>query len=141
MGWFHLEGAEVAAARRRALTLATSTGMADLAARAQTGSDLTDEELAALFLSPRIATEALIAVAGRRRPPGGPRLETFSPLYITNECDAECLMCGMRGTNRELLRKTADRATAEAQLDILRRRGLRAVALLTGEYHQRPRPS
>jgi len=84
--------------------------MADLAARAQTASDLTDEELAALFLSPRIATEALIAVAGRRRPPGGPRLETFSPLYITNECDAECRMCGMRRTNAALVREAADAA-------------------------------
>ena len=135
MGWFHLEGAEVAAARRRALTLATSAGMADLAARAQAGSDLADEELAALFLSPRIATEALIAVAGRRRPPGGPRLETFSPLYITNECDAECRMCGMRRTNAALVREAADAATVEAQLEILHRRGLRGVAILSGEYH------
>src|SRR5438552_1040111 len=135
MGWFHLEGAEVAAARRRALTLATSAGMADLAARAQAGSDLADEELAAMFLSPRIATEALIAVAGRRRPPGGPRLETFSPLYITNECDAECRMCGMRRTNAALVREAADAATVEAQLEILHRRGLRGVAILTGEYH------
>src|SRR5207245_2774760 len=84
------------------------------------------------------STEALLAIAAARRPAGRPHLETFSPLYLTNECDAECLMCGMRRTNDELVRETAEAATAEAQLDILHRRGLRAVALLTGEYHHGP---
>jgi len=36
------------------------------------------------------------------------------------------------------VRETADAATAESQLDVLGRRGLRAVALLTGEYHHGP---
>src|SRR5439155_1576305 len=43
-----------------------------------------------------------------------------------------------RRTNDDLVRETADAAAAEAQLDILHRRGLRAVALLTGEYHHGP---
>jgi 2-iminoacetate synthase len=47
-------------------------------------------------------------------------------------------MCGMRRTNGELVRETADMAAAEEQLDILHRRGLRAVAVLTGEYHHGP---
>src|SRR6267378_565933 len=55
-----------------------------------------------------------------------------------DELDAECLMCGMRRTNDELVRETADAPAAEAQLDILYRRGLRGVALLTGEYHHGP---
>src|SRR5262249_10176254 len=62
------------------------------------------------------------------------RLETFSPLYMTNECDAECRMCGMRGTNSALVRETADDETIARQLGLLRRRGMRGVALLTGEY-------
>jgi 2-iminoacetate synthase ThiH len=49
-------------------------------------------------------------------------------------------MCGMRRGNRELQRSTADHATVERQLDILHKRGLRGVALLTGEYrHSRLR--
>src|SRR5437899_6191825 len=60
------------------------------------------------------------------------------PVYLTNECDAECLMRGMRRTNDELVREPADAATAEVQLALLHRRGLRAVALLTGEYHHGP---
>ena len=133
MGWFHLEGDVVAAARRRAASLAAS-GVAELVARAAHGDDLNDVELAGLFLSPRLSTESLIEIACGRRPAGGPYLETFSPLYITNECDAECRMCGMRSTNTALVRESADVPTVEAQLDILHRRGLRGIAILSGEY-------
>src|SRR5436190_7655047 len=132
---FRVEAGAVAAARARAAALGASASAAELATRAGAGATLVDEELAALLLSPHVSTDALLAIAAARRPAGSPHLETFSPLYLTNECDAECLMCGMRRTNEELVRETADTATAEAQLDILHRRGLRAVALLTGEYH------
>jgi 2-iminoacetate synthase len=128
----------VAAVRARAATLGASAHAAELAVRARAGEPLADEELAALFLSPRVSTEALLGLAAARRPADALHLETFSPLYLTNECDAECLMCGMRRTNDDLVRETAEAATAEAQLDILHRRGLRAVALLTGEYHHGP---
>jgi len=141
MAGFRLDVDEIQGARDRATVRAVPAEVERLARRAAAFGHLEDEELAALFLSPAVGTEELIAIARRRRPAGGPHLETFSPLYLTNECDAECLMCGMRGTNAELVRETADRATAEAQLDILRRRGLHAVALLTGEYHHGPRRS
>src|SRR5882724_8956446 len=135
---FRVEAGAVAAARARAAALGASASAAELATRAGAGATLVDEELAALLLSPHVSTDALLAIAAARRPAGSPHLETFSPLYLTNECDAECLMCGMRRTNDDLVRETADAAAAEAQLDILHRRGLRAVALLTGEYHHGP---
>jgi 3-methyl-2-indolic acid synthase len=134
MGAFELEVGAIEASRARAAETAESPAVVTLAARAADGDALADEELAALFLTSRVATDTLVALARARRP-GGPRLETFSPLYLTNECDAECLMCGMRRTNDELQRETAGAATIEAQLDILARRGIRGVALLTGEYH------
>src|SRR5919198_6666548 len=132
---FRVEAGAVAAARAGAAALGASAGGAARPRRAGTGAALADEELAALLLSPHVSTEALLAIAAARRPARNPHLETFSPLYLTNECDAECLMCGMRRTNDELVRETADAVTAEAQLDILHRRGVRAVAVLTGEYH------
>src|SRR5438477_8751646 len=129
---FRLVAEEVAAARARAALLAASAAR-DLSRRAVRGDTLADDEAAALLLAPEVDTEELLAIARARRPTE-PHLETFSPLYLTNDCDAECLMCGMRRTNDDLVRETADDATAEAQLAILHRRGLRAVALLTGEY-------
>jgi 2-iminoacetate synthase len=137
MGRFRLDAGEVGAARERAGAVATSAGV-ELGRRARDGTTLSDEELVALLLAPDVTTDELLAVARARRPAGGPRVETFSPLYLTNECDAECFMCGMRRTNDDLVRETADEATAEGQLDILHRRGIRAVALLTGEYHLGP---
>jgi 2-iminoacetate synthase len=134
MGRFRLDAGQVGAALERATALGASAGPA-IARRARAGELLDDEELVALLLAPGVPTDELLAVAQAARPAGGPRIETFSPLYLTNECDAECLMCGMRQTNDELVRETADAPTAERQLDILRRRGIRAVALLTGEYH------
>ena len=138
MAGFRLDVEALEAARERAAARALSDEAGALARRAASGDHLTDDELAVLLLSPRVATTELMAIACARRPPGGLRLETFSPLYLTNECDAECLMCGMRHTNDALVRETADQKTVEGQLEILRRRGLRGVALLTGEYHHGP---
>src|SRR5216110_2203949 len=96
---FRVEAGAVAAARARAAALGASASATELATRAGAGAALIDEELAALLLSPHVSTEALLAIAAARRPAGRPHLETFSPLYLTNECDAACLMCGMRRTS------------------------------------------
>jgi 3-methyl-2-indolic acid synthase len=130
---FELDAVGLRAGRARAAALAESAGVEALAHDAARGAALTDEALAALFLSARVPTESLLAIARARRA-ATPRIETFSPLYLTNECDAACRMCGMRGDNQDLVRETADESAIEGQLEILHRRGLRAVALLTGEY-------
>jgi 2-iminoacetate synthase len=132
---FGLDVELVQEARARAGALATTPGVEETVARAAGGESLGDEELAALLLARSVATETLTAIAAARRPARTPHLETFSPLYLTNECDAECLMCGMRRGNTTLARETADEGTVEAQLDLLHARGVRGVALLTGEYH------
>ena len=105
-----------------------------LAAELSAGNPLDDDDLATLLVSQDVPTEALLEIARQSRNASADILETFAPLYISNECDAECLMCGMRGFNDELHRITASVETTEAQLGILHRRGLRGVALLTGEY-------
>ncbi|MGH7803831.1 MAG: hypothetical protein ACREQJ_05745, partial [Candidatus Binatia bacterium] len=48
----------------------------------------------------------------------------------------ECRMCGMRRENDELVRQTATPATTVEQLDLLKKRGVLAVGLLTGEYRR-----
>ena len=106
----------------------------ELVTRLRQGERLSDDELAALFLSPGVETSELLALAEELRAEQKMGIETFCPLYITNECDAECLMCGMQRFNQSLTRETATEATIKEQLDILARRGIRGVALLTGEY-------
>ena len=106
----------------------------DLLGRLRREESLSDEELATIFLSPEIKTSELIDLAKEMREPHALEIETFCPLYISNECDAECLMCGMRNFNNSLIRQTADEGTIKDQLKILGHRGIRGVALLTGEY-------
>jgi 2-iminoacetate synthase len=112
----------------------------DLLARAHSGDGLTPLEMAALWVSPRLATEALYQLALHLRRERPVQLETFSPLYMTNTCDAECRMCGMRRDNQALRRETADLAEVENQLQVLSGRGMHAVSLLTGEYGPDRRP-
>jgi 2-iminoacetate synthase len=132
---FRLDVEAVAAGRARAAEQAKRGTLAELLERAAGSGPRADEALAALFLARTVPTEELLGVAAAARRARAARLETFSPLYITNECDAECRMCGMRRDNAALARETADQATVAAQLDLLYRRGLRGVAVLTGEYH------
>ncbi len=136
---FEIDAVALRAACARAKGKAASTEASDIVARLRVGERPDREALLALFLSPRVSTDTLLGIARALRPPGPHRIETFSPLYLSNECDAECAMCGMRRFNAELRRETADSKTVDDQLDILHRRGLRGVALLTGEYHHGPR--
>ena len=135
---FSLDPEILAARRERAQQRAFGKEGPRLVADLGAGKPLDDDDLAALFLAADVPTGDLLEVARANRAPGAPKLETFSPLYISNECDGECLMCGMRRINSELQRTTASEAATDEQLDILYRRGLRGVALLTGEYRLGP---
>lgn len=92
------------------------------------------DDVAALWCGKTLGTDQIYDAACRAQARRGHRLETFSPLYLTNTCDAECRMCGMRRDNSVLRRQTATVHEARDQLRILRQRGMHAVALLTGEY-------
>jgi 2-iminoacetate synthase len=118
------------AAARQADTLAVEAA----SARAATGAGLDPADMALLWCAPHLSSQDLYRLARAARQARPVRLETFSPLYLTNTCDAECRMCGMRRDNQALVRESADAATVDAQLETLRRRGMHAVALLTGEY-------
>ncbi|MEO2167665.1 MAG: hypothetical protein ABGY42_06010, partial [bacterium] len=67
-------------------------------ARSADGGAPSIAELALLWFSP-LPAEALYEHALARKTVLAEDLETFSPLYLTNTCDAECGMCGMRRDN------------------------------------------
>jgi len=132
---FRLDLDAVTAARARAAHRAGMARGAALALFATDGAALDDTDLATLLLAADVPTGTLLDLARAARP-AGLRFETFAPLYLTNECDAECRMCGMRRDNVALQRETAAESTIAEQLEILHDRGLRGVALLTGEYRR-----
>ena len=133
MSDFQLDTHTLESRVRHAQEWATNRDVTLLLERSRRGCGLEADDLTALWFS-SVETDALYGIAravhGRR----ARNLETFSPLYMTNTCDAECRMCGMRRDNAALKRETVDLANIGAQLRILRRRGMHAVALLTGEY-------
>ncbi len=136
---FHLDEDAVRRLLARARESSSDAAHAVLA-RAERGERLDAESIATLWYARAIATDAIADTARRARGARVKHLETFSPLYMTNTCDAACRMCGMRRDNDALARETADLDTVEAQLDTLLERGMQAVALLTGEYGVERRP-
>jgi len=133
---FNLDEKRIHALRDRAFVRADDGEQ--LIARLEGGHELSHEELVALFLSEKVPTDRILQVAQKCRGFKSPTIGTFAPLYISNECDAECRMCGMRRSNADLRRETANRETVSSQIDILYRRGLRGMAVLSGEYRHGP---
>jgi len=131
---FQLDAEAVHAALRAAPRRSSGDALSAVLARIDADTPMTVEDIAALWVAPGLDAEALLALAQRARGRHPAPLETFAPLYMTNTCDAECRMCGMRRDNRALARETVDIDAVDTQLRLLRQRGMHGVALLTGEY-------
>ena len=135
---FEIDPGELEETSERAAKRAAQGDGPEIMAKLRAGESVDDASLATLLYATDVATDALYEFARASRPDGPPQIETFSPLYFTNECDGECKMCGMRSQNKLLRRETADADTVRDQLDTLKRRGIHAVAVLAGEYRSGP---
>jgi len=131
---------ELLASARHVALAANGDAVFAILDRAERGARLDAADIATLWYASAITTDTIADAARRARGARVKQLETFSPLYMTNTCDAACRMCGMRRDNDALVRETAELDTVEAQLDTLLDRGMQAVALLTGEYGAARRP-
>jgi 2-iminoacetate synthase len=137
---FQLDEGELQSRLSRGRERARTAEVREALRRAAQGDGLEGDDVVLLWFAPGVDTETLYRLAREVRAPRAAPLETFSPLYMTNTCDAECRMCGMRRDNAALRRETADLPRVEEQLHVLQRRGMLAVSLLTGEYRQERRP-
>ncbi|MDR1573934.1 MAG: 2-iminoacetate synthase ThiH [Clostridiales Family XIII bacterium] len=89
----------------------------------------------AALLSPAAAPllEALAQRAQREtRARFGNSVSLFTPLYIANYCENECVYCGFNRRNR-IDRARLDAAEIEAEMRTIARSGLEEILLLTGE--------
>ncbi|PLX17450.1 MAG: [FeFe] hydrogenase H-cluster radical SAM maturase HydG [Candidatus Muiribacterium halophilum] len=64
----------------------------------------------------------------------GKRIVIFAPLYVTNECINDCLYCGFRRSNTELVRKTLSLDELKRETQLLTRMGHKRVLLVCGEH-------
>jgi 2-iminoacetate synthase len=62
----------------------------------------------------------------------GNSISLFTPLYIANYCENECVYCGFKATNK-ITRATLSKDEAENELKAIAATGLQEILLLTGE--------
>ncbi len=91
---------------------------------------------ALIYSSTQISTEKLAQEAAKKVfSIRKKNLLTFSPLFTTNHCDSECLMCGMKKSNATMHRKFSGRNAILKQLRILKmHEKTQGVGFVTGEY-------
>jgi 2-iminoacetate synthase len=96
---------------------------------------LTPEETAVLLqCEDKTLLEKMFAAA-RKIKEGiyGNRLVLFAPLYVTNICINNCLYCGFRRDNKELVRKQLSMEEIRMEVEALLKQGHKRTLLLTGE--------
>ncbi len=63
----------------------------------------------------------------------GKRIVLFAPLYVSNECNNNCLYCGFRRDNKELIRKTLNTEEIKEDVRELLKQGQKRILLVAGE--------
>lgn len=62
----------------------------------------------------------------------GNTIQLYMPLYLSNECRSSCLYCGFSYENK-IPRKTLNEVEIRQEAEILRKKGIRHLVVLTGE--------
>lgn len=99
--------------------------------------DLTPHRFAAL-LSP-VAEDCLEDMAGLARrltlKHFGRTIQLYTPLYLSNYCDNQCVYCGFNSTNK-IERKKLSPGEVEKEAAFLASTGLKHILVLTGESRE-----
>ncbi len=67
----------------------------------------------------------------------GRRMVFFAPLYVSNVCANNCLYCGFRKDNTELVRKVLTMDEVRGEIELLLEEGHKRVLLVAGEHPQK----
>lgn len=103
--------------------------------RAKLKQGLSLEEVSVLIhtTDPELVGEIFNTAKEVKRAIYGDRIVLFAPLYITNKCVNNCLYCGFRRDNKEIIRKTLSLDEIEEQVKILEGMGHKRLLLVFGE--------
>lgn len=66
----------------------------------------------------------------------GRTINLYTPLYLSNYCNNECVYCGFRKSNK-IPRLKLDLAAVEEELRVISETGVKHILLLTGESHSK----
>ena len=110
----------------------------DLLAKAASLVGLDEAETAQLLaVSDPAGRERLFAAArGAKEGIYGKRMVLFAPLYLSNRCLNNCLYCGFRRDNRDLVRHTLSQEEIEQEVRAIIRLGHKRVLMVAGEHPQ-----
>ncbi len=103
-------------------------------ARLARGLDLEEAALLLRCAEPELLNEMFLAAREVKERIYGRRLVVFAPLYLSNRCVNNCLYCGFRSDNKDLVRRTLTPAEAEDEALALIRQGHKRLLLVCGEY-------
>ncbi|MGE5479674.1 MAG: [FeFe] hydrogenase H-cluster radical SAM maturase HydG [Chloroflexota bacterium] len=96
----------------------------------------TDEAAALLTIEDDATLEKLFAAASKIKDEiYGNRLVLFAPLYISNYCANNCLYCGFRADNRDIVRNTLTLDEIRDETLAILEQGHKRVLMLMGESH------
>lgn len=63
----------------------------------------------------------------------GNRLVLFAPLYVSNYCSNDCLYCGFRRSNKNMIRKILTEEEIKQEAELLEKQGHKRILMLMGE--------
>ncbi len=111
----------------------------DIISKAKQLKGLTLEETAALIqcADKKLIEEIFQASREIKERIYGKRLVLFAPLYLSNECVNNCLYCGFRKDNKDLIRKTLSQEEIAEEVRILEEQGQKRLLLVFGEHPER----
>jgi len=110
--------------------------LSDILAKARECQGLGRDEVAALMkLTDPDGIEQLFAAAAEvKQHIYGKRIVLFAPLYVSNECVANCLYCAFRRDNEELQRRTLTPEEISRETRWLVEHGYKRLLLVFGDH-------
>jgi 2-iminoacetate synthase len=110
--------------------------LGDILAKARECAGLDRDEVATLMrLEDPAGLEQLFETAAAvKQHIYGNRVVLFAPLYVSNECVANCLYCAFRHDNKELQRRTLTPAEISGEVRWLIEHGYKRLLLVFGDH-------
>lgn len=108
----------------------------DIVERSKSFEGLSLDELAVLLQSEDHEVKEAIFDAAHsvKERVYGTRMVFFAPLYVSNACVNNCLYCGFRKDNKDLVRKVLTEDKIEHEVKILLDQGHKRILLVAGEH-------
>lgn len=116
-------------------TAGKSRGL-EIVAKARECNGLELDELAVLLQAtdPEVTSAMYEAALYVKNTIYGKRMVFFAPLYVSNVCANNCLYCGFRKDNKELVRRVLTPDEIRREIEILLEEGHKRVLLVAGEH-------